>query len=499
MATPVDHPLLLSDEELDGLTDDQLQVVMDAMQAEAEAWVLSPKQQFADELADEVDELLYGGAAGGGKTDWALHRAWRLSMEQPGHRTLMLRTNFRELERSVIERSLEKFDQSKAKYSPSRYRWVCRNGSVIQFGFADEEVDKYQYRSDEYDFIIFEELTQFREPVYRYIKSRCRTTARKRSKGIRPHIIAMTNPGDRGHKWVKDYFVTRTRYGTDVVTVEEIEGDPESRKTIAFVQALVYDNPHMDPDYVRNLKGMAELDRKHLLDGDWDAFGGQFFDQFRRDLHVTKPFTVPEAWERIRGIDYGYVNPTVCLWAAFDWDGKAWVYREYKATRRPATDQADDILRLSLWKSGDGGRQHPERINETVADPSIFARTGVGPPIAQQYARAGLHVQPANNDRVTGWTNVREYLRIDDDGTTHIQFFPVCGYLLDTLPEQVSAETNPEDIVKNDSDHACDTLRYLLMARRRRAGRDDPDRRSKIARHLDRYRVTHRQPVNPSA
>lgn len=294
--------------------------------------------------------------------------------------------------------------------------------------------------SAEYDLIIFDELTEFTERQFYYLASRCRTTIKKRLAGARPHVIAMTNPGSVGHAWVKRDFVDATDYGTKIIERNGI--------SFAFVPARVSDNPYIDPDYERNLRGMAETDRKQLLEGDWDVFEGQFFAEYNREVHVIKPFAIPEDWPRIRAIDYGYAAPFCCLWIAFDNDGVGYVYRELYETQLTPRLQAERVLELS-------GR---ERIDYTVLDPSTWAQTGVGDPIAVQYRMAGLHCKKAMNARRDGWARIREYLMMRDGPhgpQPGIFFFETCSNLLRTLPMQVYDDKNVEDLDTKGEDHAC--------------------------------------------
>ena len=470
---PDDHPLILTDEEIDALTPDEFAVWRTAVEQELSSWSLTPRQQWADDLANRVDELLYGGAAGGGKTEWALHRAWRLSLEHPGHRTIILRRSYPELERTMIERALERFDHGQAKYHSVKRQWRFTNGSIIDFGHLEQDIDKYRYQGAEYEMIVFDELTQFAEGQYLYLRSRLRTTADRRKSGVHPHIICMTNPGGVGHRWVKDRFIIPTGYGEYITETDDGDG---SSHTVAFVPAKVSDNPHMDAGYVSMLRGLDDVERRQLLDGDWDVFSGQYFPEFSHEKHVVSPFEVPAAWTRVRGLDYGYANPAACLWIAWDWDDVAWVYKEFYGKHMTPPEQAAEIHRIN-----DG-----DKIDMTMADPSIFSRTGAGLPIAAQYRDHGLIVRPANNTRIDGWAIVREGLRLAPDGLPRLRIFNQCENLVRQIPNQLHSDSNPEDLLKNDDDHAMDALRYGLMVKARKSRKPKTETGGRIAEHLRR-------------
>jgi hypothetical protein len=473
--------LVLSDEEFDLLTLEEQDAYLALLQQEAESWSLTARQADAERLSGEVDELMYGGAAGGGKSDWLLWHVHRLSMEVPGHRSLMLRTVFPELRRSLIARSLEKIPAEHARYKVGDKEWHYHNGSIIEFGYLETEEDARQYLSAEYDCVAFDELTEFSERQYTMVRSRLRTTRAKRKLGARPHSIAATNPGQRGHSWVKSRFVIPTEYGRRIHT-ERL--DDEHERHIAFVPARVDDNPYIDPDYIRNLKMLPEIEQRQYLKGDWDIFEGQYFSEFDRDLHVVKPFAIPASWPRIRGLDYGYAAPFACVWIAFDWDRNAYVYRERYQAGLTATEQAKMVLSSSV-RYDDRDRPVAELIDYTMADPSVWATTGSGISIASQYRDAGLICKKAMNARVDGWQRLRGYLAKQHDGTAGLRIFPACADLLRTLPELVYDQKRTEDLDTRGDDHLADALRYALMSRPRKA---PPDPRSKagVEAQIDR-------------
>lgn len=473
--------VLLTDEELRLLGPEELAAYLAYLEHEAGAWVLTGKQRVAEDLTADCHEVGYGGAAGGGKSDWGLWHVYHLSMKYPRHRSLVLRTVLPELRRSLIARSLQKFDQSNKNcwYRPGEKEWHFANGSVIEFGYLDKDDDVYQYKSAEYDCIFFDEATELSEFGFGYLRSRCRTTTLKRRLGVRPHIIAATNPGGKGHGWFKRHFVKATNYGERIAEVEvkdPITDRVAGVRKVGFVPATLLDNPHIDPEYKLNLLSLpSEVERRQLLYGDWDVFAGQFFDQFSYPVHVVRPFAIPSWWTRTRGIDYGFAAPFACLWVTFDPDGWGYVYREAYERRLTAYQQADLVLERS--KQADG---RPEDIAYTVADPSIWTRQGSGDSIAGQYRSRGLIARKAKNARKDGWSCVREWIRpawpdpegrVDANGVglllPRLRMFPSCENLLRTLPELIHDKDDPEDLDTTQEDHAADALRYDLMSRPR--------------------------------
>ena len=320
------------------------------------SWDLAPKQEYADAVWGKVDWLLFGGSAGGGKSDFALHHVNRLSLEHPDHHALLIRRSIPELRRSLIIRHITRI---KRFGIPARYRkldgqagFQYENGSLIECGHCANEEDTSKYLSAEYDLIIIDEATQLLAEMIMQLQARLRTTREKARGGVRPHLGLFTNPGGVSHAWLYDLMVIPTGYGRKIIvldvsngieqasvvreyeapcdprtaTVEQIygelipwaqslqiEADPMNHIVVGFVPSKATDNPFIEPSYIKNLNALPERRRRQLRDGDWDVFEGQYFHEFVRSAHVIRPFPVPRGWQRARGIDYGTTNPYCCF------------------------------------------------------------------------------------------------------------------------------------------------------------------------------------------
>ena len=465
---------VLTPELLAQLTADELGEYYELLRAQEIVaqltWELSPRQQYAYDLADTVDELFYGGAAGGGKTELGLYRCWRKSVEIPNHRTLYLRRSFPELRRTVIPRSQQRFKEHKGVkpvWRAADKEWHFSNGAIIELGYVDGDHTVAQYDSAEYDMLVVDEASEFSEYEIKFIIGRLRTTVFKRAAGARPHCLLMSNPGGIGHVHLRKKFVLPSDYGLSLFSWEALEGDPESVRHGAFVPAKVDDNPYIDPDYVRNLKQLDEKLRRQRLDGDWDTFDGQYFAEFSTLTHVVDPFEIPAGWRKIRCLDYGFSAPAVCLWLAFDYDDNCYVYREWTGTNLTPAEQAQQILAAETGN---------ETIDHTVADPSIWRATTTRSSIADQYKKAGMRCVEGENERVAGWLNVREWLRVRNDqdgpsvaGAPSLYVFRHCTRLCSTFPELIHDKKRPDDLDTRGPDHWLDALRYGLMSKRRRS------------------------------
>ena len=222
------------------------------------------------------------GAAGGGKSYGQLVDALIYALQYEKSKQIIFRRTFPDLERSIIRTSLEMYPKQIASYNSSKHTWTFQNGSIIDFGYIDNENDVYQYQSAEYDVIRFDELTHFTEYMYVYMISRCRG-----ANGYPKRIKSSTNPGGVGHVWVKERFIDIGQYG--VMHNCKLETGQET--TRLFIPSFVSDNKFLmekDPDYVKRLDALPEKERKALKEGNWDIFDGQYFKDFDRSVHVIE-------------------------------------------------------------------------------------------------------------------------------------------------------------------------------------------------------------------
>ena len=291
--------------------------------------------------------------------------------------------------------------------------------------------DPSKYASSEFAAVAVDELTKNKQEVFDQLRSVMRWPGIDETK-----FIAGTNPGGIGHQWVKKIWVDKE--------FESTEPEPEQ---FHFIQAFAKDNPHLSENYIRSLGGLPENLRKAYLDGEWNLFEGQYFNEWREDKHVVEPFSIPDTWKRIRTIDHGRTAPTACLWGAIDHDGKIYWYREYYKANEDADINAQKISRMSA----------DERYAFTVLDSSCFSKTGTGETLAEIYERNGVSdVQPWPKNRLAGWALFHEFLR------EKMVFFSTCDNATKTIPSLIHDKNHPEDLDSNGEDHAADAVRGAL-------------------------------------
>lgn len=312
----------------------------------AKVWGPQPKQvRF---LCRPEYEALYGGAAGGGKSEALVMEAVR-QVHIPHYRALLLRKTYPELS-ELIGKSLNYYPRAfpGAKFNGSAHRWTFPGGATVEFGAMHRTADRLKYQGRTWDFIAFDELTHFTWEEYSYLFSRNRPVG----PGTRVYIRATANPGGVGHGWVKERFITAAPPGQRVVAELGVRQPDGTVKTVTrdrvFIPASVYDNKVLlanDPNYIANLSLLPEAERRALLYGDWDSFSGQVFTEWRDDpahyhdrrgSHVIEPFPVPPDWVIYRGFDWGYSRPFSVGWWAVGGDGCMYRVRElYGCTGEP--------------------------------------------------------------------------------------------------------------------------------------------------------------------
>lgn len=424
------------------------------------------------------DEALYGGAAGGGKSDALVMEATR-QVHIPYYRALIVRRTFPQLE-DLIGKTLRLYPQAfpGAKYNDSKHVWKFPSGAVIMFGSIPHEKDKYNFQGKPYDFIGFDELTQFTYDLYEYL---VHSRNRPNGPGTRVYSRATANPGGVGHGWVKERFVTagpplKTLW--EKVRIVGPDGKPRSRYTSRiFVPSTVFDNQALvtnDPDYIFRLGSLPEAERNALLYGDWDSFSGQVFTEWRNDsshytdrtnTHVISPFQIPETWAVWRAMDWGYSRPFSVGWYAVDHDKRLYRIRElYGCTGTPnqgvkwyPDKVADEIKRIEREDPNLKGR----RIIG-IADPAIFADAGTES-VAASMERRGVYWSPANHDRLNGKMQIHNRLAFDQHGKPMLYIFSTCKHFIRTIPSLVYSETDVEDVDTDGEDHIYDECRYLCM------------------------------------
>lgn len=445
----------------------------------ADAYVPTIKQRmFHMSICDEV---LYGGAAGGGKSRAIVQDAFARCMYYTGTTAVLFRRSYPELEATLIKEASRMIPASLAKFSQTRHEYKFINGSTMMFRHCESEKDMTDYQGLEIQWLYFDELTHFPKEVYDFLKSRLRA---KKELGVSPCVRSASNPGGPGHGWVKSYFVDVAPYGD--IYREKIWVTARNRfetVTRQYIPALATDNPHIDGRYVRELEKKPPALRSALLFGHWDAFEGQVFTEFKNDpknyltrlnTHVIEPFTIPLHWKRYRGFDFGYSRPFAVVWVTVSPSNVCYVYREWYGSKSKdnyglkltPSEIAQGINDIEKAEAKDGIRFLG------IADPSIFDESR-GESIAEKMMphayngtqAGGVVFDKGDNTRLAGKMQIHNRLAFNENGEPGLYIFNNCTELIRTLPNLPYSVNKPEDVeTDNTEDHLYDALRYVLMA-----------------------------------
>ena len=450
------------------LLDQVPKAVKDAIKEGTEV-VFQPNPGPQDDfLAAPEKEVLYGGAAGGGKSYAMLVDLLRFASNS-NHRALLLRRTLGELT-ELIDQSRKIYPKAfpGAKFKESKSTWSFPSGATATFSYVDKDSDVTRYQGQSFTWIGIDELGHYPSPyVWNYLRSRLRTT----DPDIETYMRASANPGGMGGWWIKKMFIDPAVpndpfWATDIDTGKTLKYGPSHSRANKplfqrkFIPARLTDNPYLmhSGEYEAMLLSLPEVERRRLLEGDWDVAEGAAFSEFDRSLHVVEPFEVPTNWPRIRAADYGFSSPSCVLWAAIDWDSNVWVYRELYKKGLTGEDLADLIVQLEA-------QDPPMQIS--VLDKSCWSRTGLGPSIAETMMNRGVRWVPSDSNRMSGKIEVHRRLKTDDlTGQPRLRVVSTCTNLIRTLPTLPLSKTNSEDVDTKAEDHAYDALRYMVMMRR---------------------------------
>lgn len=324
-------------------------------------WKPYPKQQQAAELAAQCFELLYGGAAGGGKSMFLRGYAVEYALQHPGSHIGIVRRTLPML-KQTHGLHLTTLCGEYAKENKSEFTWTFTNTSVIRFISLPNAGDEQQYKSAEFDVLLFDEVTELLETQYTYMLSRCRS-----ARGYRAHAIATANPEGRGFRWVKRRWVTPKEGDLAPGQPMPVACKPWAPPEIidgkmldtwqplrCFLPATVMDNPGLlenNPAYVQILRAMPDgRMRRALLDGDWtamDQIPGALWNQTTIDEYRVNQ--APELIRIVIGVDpsgTSHSGSDECgiIAAGLGNDGRYYVLRDISGVVSPEVWAARVVL-----------------------------------------------------------------------------------------------------------------------------------------------------------
>lgn len=428
--------------------------------------------------------VAYGGAKGGGKSHAVRQKATYLSFKYPGIKILIIRRTLRELEENHTQKLLIAYGKfpphMRPKYRDQKKTFTFPNGSTITLGYCANENDVLQYQGQDFDVVFLDEATRLSEFQFRRIDETVR--------GVNdfPKRMYLTcNPGGVGHAWVKRLFIDRD------FRTNEIPDD------YTFIQAKLYDNEAMfekdkgaqqalkkymeehelrEPtpdaimhawqfaDYMKTLKKNTLEEQRAYLDGDWNVFSGVYFGEFDEVSNTCEPFPIPHNWRKSVAIDYG-LDALAVLWIAMNENGFAYVYREHKEPNLQISAAAKRITELS----------ENDVIDQYLAPPDLWnRRQETGKSAYDIFVENGIPLIKAGNDRVHGWLNVKEWIKMRNFGTEekpdrkpYLLVFRTCTELIDNIKKLQHDEKKKDDVAiqPHDITHVPDALRYWCSLR----------------------------------
>lgn len=438
----------------------------------------------------KATEILFGGAAGGGKSHLMRIAAINYCYQIPNLQVYLFRRLSDDLAKNHMEgvsgfpSLLSDFVFSrhvKIKYHPTTISFW--NGSKIFLNHCQYEKDVYKYQGAEIHLLLIDELTHFSDSIYRYLRGRCRLGGLiipELFKGMFPRIICGSNPGGIGHNFVKKTFIDNA-LPFEIVKMDKKNGGMLRQ----FIPAKLEDNPTMlinDPDYEDKLEGLGDPALvKAMRDGDWNIVsGGAFDDVWKNDVHIIKPFDIPGGWYIDRAFDWGSSKPFSVLWFA-ESDGETmpdnevyypkgtiFVINEWYGCKE---DESNKGLYLDSFEVSTGITRREDEMDYFVspgpADSAIYSIID-GNSIADKMEDAGVyweHCSKGAGSRVIGLETVRGYLKNSVENPLEspgLYMFNRCTNLIKNIPVLPRDPKKQDDVDTGAEDHDYDALRYRL-------------------------------------
>lgn len=404
----------------------------------------------------DAEELVYGGAKGGGKSCALVMEALAWGLENTGADMYLFRETFDDLEANLIKEWKEKVPKELYVYNESKHIATLINGTTVKFRYIRNFADAEGYQGRSMDWIGVDELTKYEERSIQVLLSCLRS-----AKGFKPRFRATCNPGGIGHTWVKERYIIPTEYGKKAIV------DPVTGGLIMFIPATVYDNKILvenDPRYVKRLENLPEAEKQAFLFGNWDIFEGQYFGEFKKEIHVIESFVIPEHWKRYIAMDYG-LDMLAVLWIARDTEGNAYIYKELHEPNLIVSEATKRIIEIN---NGD-------EYEYIYAPRDLWnRRQETGKSVADIFFENDLMLTKTSVNRVDGWLATKEWLKVTEQRdietgetirTSKLKIFRNCKNLIRNLPQVQIDEKNPNDVATEPHEltHINDALRYFCV------------------------------------
>jgi hypothetical protein len=398
--------------------------------------------------------VLFGGAAGPGKSHEARWALYEKCLTIPHFEAILLRETFGELERTHMRRMEEEQDWIGATFTPSAHLMRFANGSLIEVGHMEDAGAVRKYLSTEYDAIVTDEGALYDPDSLLSLSARARSKKPLVRAAGGAKFWVVTNPGGPASQILLDFFIDKTPDFDERPQLRE-KYDPAEW---TFVPALLDDNPYIDPNYDAALAVEKPWRYQQLRYGNFRVFAGQFFPSWREDRHVVALEVSPSA-QHFRSMDWGYNSPGCVLWWAVLPDGHLHIRGELKFQQ----DDVAEVKKKILAKDKALGLKRPIPL---YGDPAMQAKTGQRNIHGASISEAlGCGYVPADNDRFNGWARCHQILRDDLQGKPWLTVSPDCRYLVRSIPAAKSDKKDLDDVDTTMDDHALDAWRYGAMSR----------------------------------